>query len=136
MELNENLAFKVFLLPIVVALVTTLSLQFFEDILFSDLIGFSSFEEMLFLAMIFLFIYFFILIFIVPFEIFLSRKLKNTIIYFCVFNSMGIILFLCIDLWLFDARLLKSFYIIFPLFSVLSIILSSFFEKREHWCAI
>ncbi|QPQ30927.1 pilus assembly protein PilB [Lysinibacillus sp. JNUCC 51] len=109
---------KILFFPIIVALVTTLSIVLIEGAIKTDLIHFSTAENILFFVLIFLTIYFFTIILVAPINIYISKKLGNKLISFILFNIIGLILIGCIDIWFLD---IISLYLIFPLFSILTI---------------
>lgn len=113
---------KILLLPIIVALVTMLSIQFIERDSESELIHLTMFENLMIFVMTFFAIYLFTIIIVVPIDFFLSKKLENKIITFILFNIIGLVLIGCINIWVFKSLEMKSLYLIFPLFSILSLL--------------
>lgn len=112
---------KILLLPIIVALVTTLSIQFIEGTLYSELIHLTIFEHLVIVVMTFLTVYLFTITLVVPIDIYISKKFKNKIILSILFNMIGLILVGCIDILIIKNIELKYLYLIFPLFSILSL---------------
>ena len=113
---------KILLLPIIVALVTMLSIQFIERDSESELIHLTMFENLMIFVMTFFAIYLFTIIIVVPIDFFLSKKLENKIITFILFNIIGLVLIGCINIWVLKSLEMKSLYLIFPLFSILSLL--------------
>ncbi|OJH20022.1 pilus assembly protein PilB [Bacillus obstructivus] len=113
---------KILLLPIIVALVTMLSIQFIERDSESELIHLTMFENLMIFVMTFFAIYLFTIIIVVPIDFFISKKLENKIITFILFNIIGLVLIGCINIWVFKSLEMKSLYLIFPLFSILSLL--------------
>ncbi|GIN41883.1 hypothetical protein J19TS1_48320 [Heyndrickxia oleronia] len=113
---------KILLLPIIVALVTMLSIQFIERDSESELIHLTMFENLMIFVMTFFAIYLFTIIIVVPIDFFIFKKLENKIITFILFNIIGLVLIGCINIWVFKSLEMKSLYLIFPLFSILSLL--------------
>lgn len=113
---------KILLLPIIVALVTMLSIQFIERDSESELIHLTMFENLMIFVMTFFAIYLFTIIIVVPIDFFISKKLENKIITFILFNIIGLVLIGCINIWVLKSLEMKSLYLIFPLFSILSLL--------------
>lgn len=113
---------KILLLPIIVALVTMLSIQFIERDSESELIHLTMFENLMIFVMTFFAIYLFTIILVVPIDFFISKKLENKIITFILFNIIGLVLIGCINIWVLKSLEMKSLYLIFPLFSILSLL--------------
>ncbi|KAB8127467.1 pilus assembly protein PilB [Gracilibacillus oryzae] len=120
--MNKNFKIKLILLPIVVALVTTLSIQFIEGTSGPDLIHFTTFENLVIVTMVFFTIYLFTIGCVLPINIYITKKMDNKLISFVLFNMVGLILIGCVDIWVLKIFELKSLYLIFVLFSVLSLI--------------
>jgi len=129
-KMTNNLAYKMFLLPILVAVISTLCIQFVEKELESELIDFSMYEDLIFLGIIFLTIYIFIIVIAMPIEFYLSSKLKNKILSFILFNIIGLIL-ISIIFWIMKDFELDSLYLIFPLFGVLTFFQPNFIFKGK-----
>lgn len=123
--MNKSYKVMILLLPIIVALVTTLSVQFIEGTLKSELLHFTMFENLMMFTMIFLTIYLFTIAFVVPINIYITKKIDNKLISFVLFNIVGLILIGCVDIWVLKNFELKSLYLIFPLFAVLSLFQSN-----------
>ncbi len=113
---------KILFFPIIVALVTTLSIVFIERIFQSDIMPPSTAEKILFSVLLYLGIYLFTIILVVPIEIYLTNRIKNKILSFVLTNVIGLILVGCIDIWFFTLGGFMSIYLIFPLFSILTLI--------------
>ncbi|OBW59376.1 pilus assembly protein PilB [Solibacillus silvestris] len=105
--------------PIIVALVTTLSIVFIEGVFRSEIMPPSTAEKILLAVLLYLGIYLFTIIFVVPIEVYLNNRIKNKILFFVITNVIGLILVWCIDFWLGG---FMSIYLIFPLFSILTLI--------------
>lgn len=114
--------FKILLLPLIVALLTTLSIQFIEENSDSALIRFTMFENLMLFVLPFLAIYLFMIIFVVPIDLYLIKQLQNKITYFILFNLIGLALVSCINIWILGNYGLHSLFLIFPSVSLLSII--------------
>lgn len=112
---------KMLWFPILVTLITVLSIHFIEGTFESELIGFSMFGKLMIVIMIFLAIYLFTTFLVAPINIYISKKIRNKLISFILFNIIGFILIGCIDIWFLTLVDLKSLYLIFPLFSILTI---------------
>lgn len=112
---------KMLWFPILVTLITVLSIHFIEGTFESELIGFSMFGKLMIVIMIFLAIYLFTTFLVAPINIYISKKFRNKLISFILFNIIGVILIGCIDIWFLTLVDLKSLYLIFPLFSILTI---------------
>lgn len=112
---------KMLWFPILVTLITVLSIHFIEGTFESELIGFSMFGKLMIVIMIFLAIYLFTTFLVAPINIYISKKFRNKLISFILFNIIGFILIGCIDIWFLTLVDLKSLYLIFPLFSILTI---------------
>ncbi|KIP19951.1 pilus assembly protein PilB [Anoxybacillus sp. FSL W8-0382] len=123
--MKKSYKVMILLLPIIVALVTTLSVQFIEGTLKSELLHFTMFENLMMFTMIFLTIYLFTIAFVVPINIYITKKIDNKLISFVLFNIVGLILIGCVDIWVLKNFELKSLYLIFPLFAVLSLFQSN-----------
>lgn len=122
MKKSRNNIFKILLLPLIVALLTTLSIQFIEENSDSALIRFTMFENLMFFVLPFLAIYLFIIIFVVPIDLYLIKQLQNKITYFILFNLIGLALVSCINIWILGNYGLNSLFLIFPFVSLLSTI--------------
>ena len=120
--MKKSYQVKILLLPIIVALVTTLSIQLIERDSESELIHLTMFENLMIFVMTFFAIYLFTIIIVVPIDFFISKKLENKIITFILFNIIGLVLIGCINIWVLKSLELKSLYLIFPLFSILSLL--------------
>ncbi|MGA4515676.1 pilus assembly protein PilB [Solibacillus silvestris] len=110
---------KMLFAPIIVALVTTLSIVFIEGVFRSEIMPPSTAEKILLAVLLYLGIYLFTIIFVVPIEVYLNNRIKNKILFFVITNVIGLILVWCIDFWLGG---FMSIYLIFPLFSILTLI--------------
>ncbi|KOY83102.1 pilus assembly protein PilB [Lysinibacillus macroides] len=119
--MSKNYLTRILLLPVIVALVTTLSLLFIEIDLESELMSLSMFEMLMFFVLFYLAIYLFTIVLVVPINIYISKKLENKLVSFILFNSMGFMLIGCIDIWFLTLGSFMSFYLIFPLFSILTL---------------
>lgn len=119
--MSKNYLTRILLLPVIVALVTTLSLLFIEIDLESELMSLSVFEMLMFFVLFYLAIYLFTIVLVVPINIYISKKLENKLVSFILFNSMGFMLISCIDIWFLTLGSFMSFYLIFPLFSILTL---------------
>ncbi|MBE2925527.1 pilus assembly protein PilB [Anoxybacillus flavithermus] len=97
--MKKSYKVMILLLPIIVALVTTLSVQFIEGTLKSELLHFTMFENLMMFTMIFLTIYLFTIAFVVPINIYITKKIDNKLISFVLFNIVGLILIGCVDIW-------------------------------------
>lgn len=113
---------KILFFPIIVALVTTLSIVFIEGVFQSDIMPPSTAEKVLLSVLLYLGIYLFTIIFVVTIEIYLTHRIKNKILSFVLTNVIGLILVGCIDIWFFTLCGFRSIYLIFPLFSILTLI--------------
>ncbi|MEK4531546.1 pilus assembly protein PilB [Solibacillus sp. FSL K6-1554] len=113
---------KMLFAPIIVALVTTLSNVFIEGVFRSEIMPPSTAEKILLAVLLYLGIYLFTIIFVVPIEVYLNNRIKNKILFFVITNVIGLILVWCIDIWFFTLGDFMSIYLIFPLFSILTII--------------
>ena len=110
---------KMLFAPIIVALVTTLSIVFIEGVFRSEIMPPSTAEKIQLAVLLYLGIYLFTIIFVVPIEVYLNNRIKNKILFFVITNVIGLILVWCIDFWLGG---FMSIYLIFPLFSILTLI--------------
>ena len=113
---------KILIFPLIVALVTTLSIVFIEGVFRSDIMPPSTAEKILLSVLLYLGIYLFTIISVVPIEIYLTNKIKNKILSFVLINIIGLILMGCIDIWFFTLGGFRSIYLIFPLFSILTLV--------------
>lgn len=125
MKRKYNILFS----PLIVALVTTLMIQFIEKKQESELIGFTMFENLMISALIFLGLYLFTIIVAAPINLYLMNRLKNKILYFILFNSIGLVLIACLNVWLLKSNDLESLFLIFPLFAILSLSVNVYFKK-------
>lgn len=73
-------------------------------------------------VLLYLGIYFFTIIFVVPIVIYLTNRIENKIHSFILINVIGLMLIGCMDIWLFTLFSFKPLYLIFPLFSILTLI--------------
>ncbi|RHW34032.1 pilus assembly protein PilB [Lysinibacillus yapensis] len=120
--MRKNYIARMLLLPIIVALVTTLSILLIEREAESDLMPLSMFENLMLFVMLYLAIYFFTIVLAAPINIYISKKIKNKIVSIILFNIIGLMLIGCIDAWFLTIVDLMSVYLIFPLFSLLALI--------------
>ncbi|BAK16800.1 type II secretory pathway, ATPase PulE/Tfp pilus assembly pathway, ATPase PilB [Solibacillus silvestris StLB046] len=111
---------KMLFAPIIVALVTTLSIVFIGGVFRSEIMPPSTAEKIQLAVLLYLGIYLFTIIFVVPIDIYLTNKKQNT--FFILTNVIGLILVWCIDIWFFTLGGFMSIYLIFPLYSFLTII--------------
>ncbi len=121
---------KMILLPIIVSLITlitTLSIFFIEGQGETEGIGMVFILELS--VLLFLAIYFLTIISAVPIHFFISKKINNKLISFIVFNGIGLVSIVCIDIWFLTVIELKSLYSVFPLFSILSLVFTT--ESRK-----
>lgn len=125
MKRKYNILFS----PLIVALVTTFIIQFVEEKPESELIGFTMFENLMVSAFIFLGLYLFTIIVAAPIDLYLMNRLKNKILYFILFNSIGLVLIVCLNVWILKNNDLKSLFLIFPLFAILSLSVEVYFKK-------
>ena len=125
MKRKYNILFS----PLIVALVTTFIIQFIEEKPESELIGFTMFENLMVSAFIFLGLYLFTIIVAAPIDLYLMNRLKNKILYFILFNSIGLVLIVCLNVWVLKNNDLKSLFLIFPLFAILSLSVEVYFKK-------
>jgi len=130
MKRKYNILFS----PLIVALVTTFIIQFIEEKPESELIGFTMFENLMVSAFIFLGLYLFTIIVAAPIDLYLMNRLKNKILYFILFNSIGLVLIVCLNVWVLKNNDLKSLFLIFPLFAILSLSVEVYFKK--WFCAL
>jgi hypothetical protein len=129
MKRKYNNMFPFLFSPLIVALVTTLIIQFIEEKPESELIGFTMFENFMIAAFIFLGLYLFTIIVVAPIDLYLMNRLKNKILYFILFNSIGLMLIACFNVWILKSDDVKSLFIIFPLFAILSLSVEVYFKK-------
>lgn len=129
MKRKYNNMFPFLFSPLIVALVTTLIIQFIEEKPESELIGFTMFENLMVSALIFLGLYLFTIIVAAPIDLYLMNRLKNKILYFILFNSIGLVLIACLNVWILKSDDLKSLFLIFPLFAILSLSVEVYFKK-------
>lgn len=108
---------KIILLPLIVALITTLSILFVEGNTEDNQL----YEILTLFAMLFLAIYFFTIIFVLPLYFFITKKFKNILFSLFLLNIVGLIIICCIDVWFITIFDSKSLYMIYPLFSILTI---------------
>jgi len=134
MKRKYNNMFPFLFSPLIVALVTTLIIQFIEEKPESELIGFTMFENFMIAAFIFLGLYLFTIIVVAPIDLYLMNRLKNKILYFILFNSIGLMLIACFNVWILKSDNVKSLFIIFPLFAILSLSVEAYFKK--WFCAL
>lgn len=113
---------KMLIAPIIVALVTTLSIVFIEGVFRSEIMPPSTAEKIQLAVLLYLGIYLFTIIFVVPIDIYLTNRIKTKILFFVLTNVIGLFLVWCIDLWFFTLGGFMSVYLIFPLFSILTLI--------------
>lgn len=129
MKRKYNNMFPFLFSPLIVALVTTFIIQFIEEKQESELIGFTMFENLMISALIFLGLYLFTIIVAAPINLYLMNRLKNKILYFILFNSIGLVLITCLNVWLLKSNDLESLFLIFPLFAILSLSVDVYFKK-------
>ncbi|MFJ8460154.1 pilus assembly protein PilB [Lysinibacillus xylanilyticus] len=129
MKRKYNNMFPFLFSPLIVALVTTLIIQFIEEKPESELIGFTMFENLMVSALIFLGLYLFTIIVAAPIDLYLMNRVKNKILYFILFNSIGLVLIACLNVWILKSDDLKSLFSIFPLFAILSLSVEVYFKK-------
>ncbi|MGA3599827.1 pilus assembly protein PilB [Lysinibacillus agricola] len=129
MKRKYNNMFPFLFSPLIVALVTTLIIQFIDEKPESELIGFTMFENLMVSALIFLGLYLFTIIVAAPIDLYLMNRLKNKILYFILFNSIGLVLIACLNVWILKSDDLKSLFLIFPLFAILSLSVEVYFKK-------
>lgn len=114
---------KILFLPIIVALLVTLSIISLDGDLNSEALPPSEVSELVMLCILFFSgFYFFIIVFVLPINIYISKKIRNKLSSFMLFNGIGGMLVGCIDIWLFTKVDFVSIYLIFPFFSILSLI--------------
>ena len=126
--MEKSYKVKMILFPIIVTLITMLSIWFVEGTFEGELSGFG-FVELALFVMFFLGIYLFTIVTVVPINIYISKKIRNKLISFIVFNIIGLVLIVCIDIWFLTVIEFKSLYSLFPLFSIFSLVLES--EKNN-----
>lgn len=129
MKRKYNNMFPFLFSPLIVALFTTFIIQFIEEKPESELIGFTMFENLMISALIFLGLYLFTIIVVAPIDLYLMNRLKNKILYFILFNSIGLVLIACLNVWILKSDDLKSLFLIFPLFAILSLSVDVYFKK-------
>jgi len=129
MKRKYNNMFPFLFSPLIVALVTTFIIQFIEEKPESELIGFTMFENLMISALIFLGLYLFTIIVVAPIDLYLMNRLKNKILYFILFNSIGLVLIACLNVWILKSDDLKYLFLIFPLFAILSLSVEVYFKK-------
>ncbi|AWE07685.1 pilus assembly protein PilB [Lysinibacillus sp. 2017] len=115
MELKNTT--KIILLPLIVSILITLSLLIFEG----DVLGLDFYLLSLLFVFVFLAIYFFTVIFVLPLYLFFIKRFKNVLISLFLLNIIGLFIIGCIDIWLVTIFNSKSLYMIYPLFSILSL---------------
>lgn len=113
---------KILFFPIIVAFVITLSIVLSERGFQSDIMPLSTAEILMLSVLLYLGIYFFTIIFVVPIVIYLTNRTENKIHSFILINVIGLMLIGCMDIWFFTLFSFKSLYLIFPLFSILTLI--------------
>lgn len=113
---------KILFFPIIVAFVITFSIVLSERGFQSDIMPLSTAEILMLSVLLYLGIYFFTIIFVVPIVIYLTNSIENKIHSFIVINVIGLMLIGCMDIWFFTLFSFKSLYLIFPLFSILTLI--------------
>lgn len=113
---------KILFFPVIAAFVTTLSIVLIEGVFQSDIMPPSTAQQIMLSVLLYLGIYFFTIIIVVPVEIYLTNRLKNRLLSFVLINVIGFILIGCMDRWFFTLYSLKSLYLVFPLFSILSLL--------------
>lgn len=121
MEKNDNNTIKLLFLPLLVAFVTTLVSQVVAGNSESELLHFTMFENLMLFVLIFLGVYLFTLIITAPIDLYLLSKINSKILYFILFNIVGVAIVGCINLWVLKIDGLTSMFLIFPLFAILSL---------------
>lgn len=121
MKKNHNRTIKILFLPLLVAFVITLVSQVVANNTESELLHYTMFENLMLFGLILLGIYLFTLIITVPIDFYLLSKINNKILYFILFNIIGLVLVGCINLWVLKIDALNSMFLIFPLFAILSL---------------
>lgn len=119
--MEKSYQLKILLFPVLVSFITTLSVIFIEG----QGQGGSEEHRTLILAliiMVFLAIYFFTIVVVVPINMYLFHIIQNKWISYILFNVIGFALIICIDIWFLTVVECKPLYIIFPLFSFLSLV--------------
>ncbi|POZ56727.1 hypothetical protein LYSIN_01510 [Lysinibacillus sphaericus] len=126
---NQNKTIKLLFLPLLVAFVTTLVSQVVTGNSKSELLHFTMFENLMLFVLIFLGIYLFTLIITVPINLYLLSKINNKILYFILFNIIGVAIVGCINLWVLKIEGLTSMFLIFPLFAIFSLLIEFKLKK-------
>ncbi|TKI53787.1 pilus assembly protein PilB [Lysinibacillus mangiferihumi] len=121
MKKNHNSTIKLLFLPLLVAFVTTLVSQVVTGNSESELLHFTMFENLMLFVLIFLGVYLFTLIITVPIDLYLLSKINSKILYFILFNIIGVAIVGCINLWVLKIDGLTSMFLIFPLFAIFSL---------------
>lgn len=114
---------KIGLFPIIVTFLTILSISFVEGHWEEEGIGTGG--KIALLVLIFFAIYFFTIILVMPIHIYISNKIKNKLVSFILFNFIGLILVVSLDIWFLTDIEINSLYLTFPLFSIFSLALKS-----------
>ncbi|ATP39975.1 pilus assembly protein PilB [Solibacillus sp. R5-41] len=125
--MEKNLQVRIVLFPVIVTLITMFSICFVEG--HWELEGIETGINLALLVLIFFAIYFFTITLVVPINIYFSNKIRNKLVSFIVFNIVGLILVVSIDIWFLSVFEFKSLYLTFPLFSIFSLVLKS--EKNN-----
>lgn len=121
--MEKSSQMKIILFPIIVTLITVLSISFIEGHWETEGVG--TYVNLALFVLLFFAIYFFTISIVVPINMYISDKLRNKLISFFVFNIIGFLLIFCIDIWFLTAFEFKSLYLVFPLFSIFSLVLKS-----------
>lgn len=129
MKKNHNSAIKLLFLPLLVAFVTTLVSQVVTGNSESELLHFTMFENLMLFILIFLGVYLFTLIITVPIDLYLLSKINSKILYFILFNIIGVAIVGCINLWVLKIDGLTSMFLIFPLFAIFSLLIEFKLKK-------
>lgn len=129
MKKNHNSTIKLLFLPLLVAFVTTLVSQVVTGNSESELLHFTMFENLMLFILIFLGVYLFTLIITVPIDLYLLSKINSKILYFILFNIIGVAIVGCINLWVLKIDGLTSMFLIFPLFAIFSLLIEFKLKK-------
>lgn len=123
--MGKRFILRVFVLPIMIAFITTCIAMLADDNLDSQAaINDPTIREVISTSLIFfLGFYIFIIVSVLPINIYFSKIIRNKFISFILFNVVGFILVrFTIGTWIFSSVDYISIYLIFPLFSILSLI--------------
>lgn len=128
MDQKQVTKIQLFILPLIIAFITTILFVWSNRQEKEQLIQFSLAEEAMLVGILFLGFYFFILLFVASVSTYALNK-RRIWRRFIVLNGFGFVLILLVDGLMLDNIQLWSLYLIYPLFTSVSVFIQSVVVK-------